>query len=133
MSDITRELVEDRVNHTAALFGVHFPLHLEPTIYAFAEHLSPDYQGGYWLFYTLSNGGFFMAPDDDRVFRVRSENGFSGVLSADALGITACLYGYSHLSFSKMLIADTFAAQYHRLREYALDLPEVGAIMAAID
>ena len=133
MSDITRKLIEDRVNHTAALFGVHFPLHLEPTIYAFAEHLSPDYRGGYWLFYTLSNGGFYMTPDDDRPFSVRSENGFSGVLSADALGITACLYAYSHLSFSKMLIADTFAAQYHRLREYALDHAEAGAIMAAID
>ena len=136
MNQIKRVLIKesDRVMHTANLFGFHFPIHLEPLIYATADRLSPDYTGGYWDFYTLSNGGFYMAPAGNAVFRVICENGFEGELSADAFGITACLYAYSHLSFSGMLgFADTCAQQYHWLRKYALDHPEAEGIMAAID
>ena len=135
MIPIERTLIKDsnRTTHTAALFGFHFPLHVEPTVYAFADHLSSDYRGGYWAFYRLSNGGFYMAPDENKAFHITSENGFAGQLSADALGITACLYAYSHLSFSGMLIADACARQYHWLRDYALDHPEAESIMAAID
>jgi hypothetical protein len=72
---------------TDGLFGMHFPLKLEPAIYKFAEYLSSEYNGGYWHFYTLSNGGFYMAPDDDQPFQVSSANGWEGKLSADALGL----------------------------------------------
>ena len=124
---------EDRVTHTARLLGVRFPLHLEPLVYATADHLSPDYTGGFWEFYRLSNDAFYMAPSTEDRFHVIAENGFEGDLSADAFGITTCLYAYSHLSFSGMLIADVCANQYHRLREYALEHPEAAAVMAAVD
>ena len=64
---ITRQLVADdqRTNVTADLFGVYFPLQLEPFIFSMASRLSEDYGGGYWQFYTLDNGGFYMAPDSD--------------------------------------------------------------------
>lgn len=103
MNPIERTLIKesDRVNHTAALFGFHFPLHLEPLVYAMTERLSADYRGGYWHFYQLGNGAFYMAPDEDTVFHVVCENGFDGQLSADAFGITACLYAYSHLASSE--------------------------------
>ena len=39
-------------------------------------------------------------PQATDVFHVTCDNMFEGDLSADALGITACLYAYSHLSFS---------------------------------
>jgi hypothetical protein len=135
MTVITRQIIEEdhRVTHTDKLFGFHFPLHLEPLVYAMADRLSKDYKGGYWEFYALSNGGFYMAPSAGARFHVTCENGFEGDLTADALGITACLYAYSQLSFSGMLIADFCAEQYHRLREYALEHPEAGAVMAAID
>jgi hypothetical protein len=74
-----------------------------------------------------------MAPDVDRGFEVSCENGFEGTLSADALGITACLYSYSHLSFGEGTFAEVCAEQYHLLRECAMDHPEVGAILSAID
>ena len=75
-----------------------------------------------------------MAPIGDKPFHVNCENGFEGDLSADALGITACLYAYSSLSFSGMLgFADMCAQQYHRLREYALEHSEAEEIMGAID
>jgi hypothetical protein len=34
-----------------------------------ASQLSPDYNGGYWEFYNLSNGGFYIAGIGDAVSR----------------------------------------------------------------
>jgi hypothetical protein len=88
------------------------------------------YHGGYWEFQELSNGGFYMAPHSDTVFHVNCENGFEGELSADALGITVCLYAYSLLSFGD---DEVCARQYHLLRDYLLEHPETGLILGAID
>ena len=74
-----------------------------------------------------------MAPDADRLFHVVCENGYEGNLSADALGITACLYAYSHLSFAGDAFAETCAQQYHWLRDYVMEHPEAGDILRAID
>ena len=122
-----------RVNHVHEVFGFHFPMQLEPVIYSFAGKLSEDYTGGYWQFYSLSNRGFYMAPDDDHIYRVACENGFHGQLSAGALGITACLYAYSHLSFGDGAFTETCAQHYHWLREYMFEHPEAREILRAID
>jgi len=75
-----------------------------------------------------------MAPDDDTKFSVTSENGFEGTLSADAIGITTCLYAYSHLSFTDSPdFADKCAQQYHLLREFMFEHPEAKSILKAID
>ena len=132
---ITRQQVADeqRINLTADLFGAYFPLRLEPFVFGITSTLSEDYSGGYWHFYSLSNGGFYMAPGSDGKFEVTSENGYTGFMSADALGITACLYAYSHLSFGEGDFAETCGQQYHWLREYMLDHSEAGAVLGAID
>ncbi len=106
---ITRQLVaeDQRTTVTADLFGVYFPLQLEPFVFSMASLLSEDYGGGYWVFYTLDNGGFYMAPDSDGQFQVISENGWEGFMSADAFGITVCLYAYSNLSFGSGAFAET--------------------------
>ncbi len=135
VTTICKHLVpaEHRSCHVAKLFGHHFPLRLEPFVFAITERLSSDYLGGYWEFFALCNGGFYMAPQSDTIFSVSCENGFEGKLSADALGITACLYAYSNLSFGDGEFAQTCARQYHLLRDYAMDHTEVGAILGAID
>jgi len=133
---ITRQRLNDseRISFPAELFSVHFPLLVEPIIYAFTESMSREYKGGYWEFYRLSNGGFYMAPDSGSYFPVACQNGYEGVLSADALGITACLYAYSHLYFlDNQALAETCAAQYHQLREYMFEQTEAEAILGAID
>jgi hypothetical protein len=115
------------------LFSMRFPLELEPVIYNITERMAEDYSGGYWDFYTLSNGGFYMAPAGDEVFHVTCDNMFEGSLSADALGIVGCQYAYSHLSFGGDAFAHNYADHYHRLREYMMDHPEVRAILGATD
>lgn len=133
--EITRQLVpvERRIAVADKMFGLGFSRKLEPAVFAFASHLSDDYTGGLWNFYTLSNGGFYMAPDAEKRFTVSSENGFAGVLSADGFGITVCLYGYSHLSFGEDALAETCADHFHWLREFALGHDEVGGILRAVD
>lgn len=134
-SIVTARLVPDdqRTSFTGKLFGINFPMRLEPTVFCMAGRIAAEYHGGYWLFYALSNGGFYMAPQSDTVFAVSCENGFEGQLTADALGIAACLYSYSHLSFGEGDFADTCANQYHFLREYMFGHPEVKEILRAID
>ena len=90
---------ERRLDHADKVFGNYWWLAVEPTIYTFADRLSSEYNGGYWHFFELSNGGFYMSPVDDS-FEVTSENGWQGTMSGDAFGICCCLYAYSHLSFS---------------------------------
>ena len=132
---VTREFVPEdrRMAIVERLFGVHFPLQIEPVVYGITERMAPEYHGGYWDFYTLSNGGFYMAPATDSIFHVICDNYFEGDLSGDALGITACLYAYSHLSFTDGRFGRVCACHYHRLREYMFEHPEVRAILGAID
>lgn len=114
-------------------FGIRFPLTVEPMIYQFATQLASAYSGGYWHFYSLSNGGFFMAPDIANAFEVIADNGYQGTMTAEALGITASLYAFSNLSFGDGKFGETCANHYHWLYEFAMLHSEVGAIRAAID
>ena len=103
-------------------------------IYGITDRMAEAYSGAYWHYYFLDNGGFYMAPDDDRVFTVKSDNFFQGELSADALGIVSCLYAFSNLSFSRNeSFARLCARHYHLLRHYMYEHAEVAGILGAID
>jgi hypothetical protein len=133
---ITRNTVINNqcIKHTDDLFGIRFPLNIEPAIYSIAGNIASEYDGAYWEFYRLSNGGFYMAPCSDKPYQIRCDNGYEGKLSPDALGITACLYAYSHLSFSNnAAFAELCANHYHWLRAYMLEHKEASAILSAID
>ena len=133
---VVRTPVPDRHRSitVAEIFCDCYALQFEPYLYAIAAALSAEYRGAYWDFFVLSGGGFYQAPDDDRTFVVRCENGYEGTLSADALGITCCLYAYSHLSFAENgEIARVYARLYHVLREHMLAHAEVAEILRATD
>ncbi len=124
---------KQRVSHVAKLFGARF-VFLESFVFDTASSLSPDYEGGLWAFNGLCSGGFYLTPLPVKEFKVECANGFSGVLSGDAFGITCCLYAYSHLSFSPdPEFAATCAEHFHRLRAFMLDHSESANILAAID
>jgi len=132
---ISRTLVETRhrMSQAFASFGNSFPIKVEPTVYSFTDKIAAEYTGGYWEFYVLSNDGFYMVPNADNYYRISCDNGYEGVLSADALGITVCLYAYSHLSFTGGSMAEVYATQYHWLRDYMLCHSEAENILKAID
>jgi len=101
----------------------HFPsafMHFENACYAFAAHLSEDYSGAYWQFVELSNGGFFMYPEQPTVNA--SANYTEGELTGEGFGIAVCLMVYSNLSFQLQGAArETMANNYYLLREYLYD------------
>lgn len=109
---------------------------VEGAIYNFARLLCKKYDGGFWQFFELSNGGFYMAPDLPGQLEVSwSDNYYSGTMSADAFGITVCLFAFSHLSFQldNTPHGEKVAEHYLLLRDYAADHKEAGAIFAATD
>jgi hypothetical protein len=112
-------------------FGQYMMI-VEGRVYDLMGEYCADYRGGSWQFYELSNGGFYMAPQRDRVSLYVPGNGYRGELSADAGGITACLFAFSHLSFQYRRV-EVFARHFHWLRDFALAHAEAGEIFAAID
>jgi len=134
-SPVYRDLVveAERSKVASERFGSRF-VWFESFVFDSAGGLCEQYDGGFWEFYRLSNGGFYMAPSQPERFRVICENGYEGEMSADAFGVTACLYGYSLLSFSAAVeLGDACARNYHLLRQFMLEHPESHAILSAID
>ena len=121
----------ERIRALPRYFGIRMTT-FEGAVYDFMHRFAPDYRGGFWQFYELSNGGFYMAPDRESYRFCVDTNGYEGVLSADAAGIAVCLFACSHLSFHDRG-SDLFAERFHQLREFALDHPESAEIFAAID
>ncbi|HBC2890391.1 TPA: antirestriction protein [Citrobacter freundii] len=107
---------------------------LEPRIFTWMNRFCADYIGGIWQFYTLSNGGAFMAPDTDSnetwsLFN--NMNGNGAEMSAEAAGIAVCLIEYSHHACRTE--CDAMTEHYYRLRDYTLQHPESQAILRIID
>lgn len=120
-----------RINALPRHFGRHM-MAVETVVFAYMRELVESYQGGYWEFHDLSNGGFYMAPTGNQELRVSvSGNYFDGDMSPDAAGIVACLFAYGYLANSTGAAA--LSRHFHWLRDYALDHPEAGKILAAID
>lgn len=125
---------EERLRFWPQLFGsIPQWITLEPCIFAWMDRLCPDYSGGVWAFYTLSNGGAFMAPEEsDGLWSLFNNlNGNGAEMSAEAAGIAACLMAYSH--HASRAECDAMMEHHYRLRDYALNHPERNAIMHIID
>ena len=121
---------EERMGVLPAVFGRHC-LEFEMSVYGWMDTLCADYKGGYWEFYRLSNGGFYMAPGGvGRLTLVCFGNGFEG-LSFDAAGIVASLFAYNGLACRYEREQDVEG--YFRLRDYAFGHEEAGLIFRAID
>ena len=98
------------------------------------DRFCDEYNGGIWSFYTLSNGGAFMAPDADSYDKwhlLNSMNGNDADMSAEAAGIAVCLIEYSHHACRTE--CDAMTEHYYCLRDYALQHPESSAILSIID
>lgn len=134
---VATEVAEDnRLLFFPALFGPRLMLRGEAIVYGWMRKLSPDYTGGLWNFYTLNNGGYYLAPAaPDRLTITVDGNGFEGELSADAAGIVATLFALCQLAAQHVdtEAGDKFAEHYHQLRDFVYTHAEAGAIFRAID
>ncbi len=135
---ITAQLVADerRLDFLPAYFGVTQMMRGEALVYAWMCQLSKDYRGGYWNFYELSNGGFYLAPlKAKRLQLAVPGNGFSGEVSADAAGVVATLFALGQLAaeVEDGDAADELSTRYHLLRDFACGHEEAADITRAID
>ena len=110
----------------------------ENRLYAFAQFLLPEYTGGYWSFYHLSNKGCLSAleRDEDSTLLLVSPNGFNARMGAVAASIAVNLMALSDLSFAthqNSRLCAQVSRLFHALRDYALEQPNASEILAAID
>ena len=133
MTSVAPVAEERRPTLLPELFGPSRMLVAENMVYAMMNSLSPlDYAGGHWDFYELGGRPLFMAPTSKARYRMAcSGNGWQGDVSAEAAGIIATLFAFSHLSFHHA--DDQLVEGYARLYEFAGDHPEAAEIFQAID
>lgn len=99
----------------------------ESLVYSWMRTLCPEYKGGFWEFYELSNGGFYMAPaaaQQENYLLHCNGNGFNEQVSNNGAGIVACLFSLSHMKLYD---------HYEKLLDFADEQPESEEIFAAID
>ena len=105
-------------------------------LFYLAKQLLEPYDGGYWEFYHLRNGGFVMALDDDDTITVNSPNGYSASVDAETASIVVCLMTLSDLSFTLQVDSDELhkvVTSFHALREFALEHPNSNTILKLVD
>lgn len=122
-----------RQNFLPVLFGHSHLIVAENAVYALMERLSPlDYRGGSWDFYEHQGKPLFLAPRSRTRFRIIGDvTCFHGEVSAEAAGIIATMFAFSHLSFQFQ--SDRLVEGYERLYAYSADHPEASEIFQAID
>lgn len=109
----------------------------EMCVYTLMDNFCPDYAGGYWDFYSLDNGGFFMSVSMDHRLRINnSMNGFDDRMSPEAASIGVNLIAINRLQWSEDL-TQTSAAHlsglFDKLRDYAFQRDEAVLIARFID
>ncbi|MDR6366891.1 hypothetical protein QE396_002819 [Enterobacter sp. SORGH_AS 287] len=79
---------------------------LEPRIFGWMDRLYADYSGGVWSFYTLSNGGAFMAPEPDgeKWTLFNPMNGNDAEMSGEAAGMNVVRTAMVPMSFFEALL-----------------------------
>lgn len=101
-------------------------------IYRVMDRLCPHYRGGYWEFYDLSNGGALLVPTVEARYTLAcAGNGYSGSLAPLATGIGVCAMAFSEMSFWRD--GQGFGAKYVRLRDFLVQQPEAGELLALLD
>ena len=137
---VTASLVASnrRLTFLPTYFGPRLMMRRESLVYAWLRRLSEDYNGGFWNYYELSNGGFYMAPKINGSLRLQNEGNYADqTVSADAAGIVVTLYALSYL-VEQTCGADedtamVFSVLSDSLRQFAAEHTEASAIGALID
>lgn len=107
-------------------------------VYALAQKMMPEYEGGFWHFIRLPDGGGYMMPDGDRFHLVNGENWFDRTVSADAAGIIVTSLVINRQLWLYHDSGDAGLTHLYRMRDAQLWShiefhPECNAIYAALD
>ncbi|EAY4772597.1 antirestriction protein [Salmonella enterica] len=127
----------DRLSFLPYLFGDDFMI-AEMHVYALASKMITGYEGGFWHFIRLPDGGGYMMPDGDRFHLVNSENWFDHTVSADAAGIILTSLAINRRMWTHHECGNTALTRLFQMRDAQLWShiefhPECNAIYAALD
>jgi hypothetical protein len=111
------------------------PLYLrfESVLYAMMNMYCSNYKGGLWELYSLSNGGFYMAPADTTgPLKIHTEGKrVYGQLSADGAGVFITLMALNR--FAWLTHEREFSVLFNQLKEYAVQHIDHELILKAIE
>ncbi len=130
--------VSQAVECTAGFGELGFSL-LRGNAQIFMRGLCADWRTGQWKNYSLSNGGFFMAPvpeDETQDFQLHNvTNGFTRKVEPLLTGVIVFLHAYSELSVHRTFGSAVWPRQRDFLQEYVRSLPakERSIVFGAVD
>ncbi|QUT02213.1 antirestriction protein [Proteus terrae] len=106
---------------------------IEGDIFNMMAKCCQTYQGAFWEFSMLSNGGAFIWPDmlEPSLQMFNPHNGNEAELSPEATGIAVCLMVYSIWLFKTE--SSVLIEYFYQLRDYAMQHPEQVQIFHLID
>ena len=119
MDTITRTKCPDseKLDFLPTHVGKEF-LQYENLVYTLMAKACENYSGGFWDYYSILNGGFYMLFDSDKPLRLQwSVNYFDGELSSDAASIGINFMAQNALSWETRSESSTDA--FYAFREYA--------------
>ncbi|ECO1514511.1 DUF1472 domain-containing protein [Salmonella enterica subsp. arizonae] len=127
----------DRLSFLPYLFGDDFML-AELQVCALARKMITGYEGGFWHFIRLPDGGGYLMPDCGPVHLVNSENWFDRTVSADAAGIILTSLAinrrlWTHHECGNAALTHLFQTRDAQLWSHIEFHPECNAIYAALD
>ena len=127
----------ERMNFLPKFIGETYMIVFENMIFDILENQCTNYEGGYFNFFELSNGGFYTAPSSTETFELSCPNYFTGKMSADAVGLFATAMALNHMSW-KLYNTDRKEAQkfdrlFFNVREHILNHEECATILGALD
>ena len=126
---------KDRLKFLPKHVGL-FMTRFETSVYNWMSRLDNEYNGGYWEFYELDNGGFFLAPSEDRDYKLCSINHNEEVVSNIAAGIVVTLFALNSLMVIENIsdsMQEILVNKYYALRDFAADYIEAKEIFSLID
>lgn len=121
---------DERLKFLPRVFGRRY-IQGETAVFTWMRRLCRNYNGGFWDFVDLSNGGFYLRLVRDEPLAICvSTNDYVGAMSADAASIVVSLFAINELLFDG---AHELDDAYYALRDYALQHAECREILKAID
>jgi len=126
-----------RLTFLPDLFGGDF-MTSEASVYAYAHRYCPDYQGGFWQFYRLPDGGGFMVPDVEKLIFCNADNWFEQTVSGEVPGIilTALILNHRswhHSNHDHEELCRHFCRRHEQLMSFADTHTESATIWRALD
>ena len=128
----------ERSDFLPSMFGVMM-VEMEARVFNTMSQCCPDYQGGYWHFYTLPKDSGFMVlqTDKDRLHLTGPLNYYDGEMSPTAASLAVCAMAYNHAVWAHAERHPNFARglqeKWEVLMQYIYQHDEAGEIARFLD